>query len=149
METSSTKQILGPISSKGDKQPKFQNDKVFYFVVVPFANHVSKIESSKSIDCTILKLLRVLVPRYGVIFTIVMLRSMLKKELYDGTISNFLTCICTGFGYIYTSALGNPKKKWILYKHLYFILQNHMFCTSTNNFIHCFGSPLSEVRLFI
>ena len=96
-------------------------------------------ESSKSIDCTVLKLLRMHVPGYEIIFIVVTLGSILKKELYEVTISNFLACTCRGFWYMCSSASRNSKKKWILYKHLYFILQNHMSCTSTDIFIHCVG----------
>ena len=88
---------LGPLSSEGDKQPKLQNGKLFLFAIVPFPDHISKMESSKSIDCTILKLLRVHAPGYEVVFTMVTLGSISKTELYEVTISNFLACTCRGF----------------------------------------------------
>ena len=65
------------------------------------------------------------------------------------TVSNFSACTCRGFRYMCTSALGNPTKKWILCKHLYFILQNCMFCTVDDVFIHCPGWTTNEVRLLM
>ena len=131
--------IVDPLPSEGVKRLRFRNGKPFCFVALPSADHNLKMESLKSIDCTVLKLLRVLAPGYGIIFTVVTPRSILKKELYEVTISNFPACTCKGFRYIYASALGNSKKKWILCKHLYFILQNRMSCTATGIFIHCLG----------
>ena len=101
---------------------------MFRFVPLPSSNHVLKMESSKVIDCTVLKSMLVPEPGYGVVFTLHTPGSILK-ELYKVTVSNFPACTCRGFRYMCTSALGNPTKKWILCKHLYFILQNCMFCT--------------------
>ena len=95
--------------------------KPFRFVALPFVDYNSKMESLMSIDCIVLKLLRVPVLGNRVIFIAVTL-GLILKELYEVTISNFPVCTCRGFQYMCASALGNPKKKWILCKHLYFIL---------------------------
>ena len=120
--------IVGPLPFEGDKQPRFRNGKPFCFVVLPSLDYNLQMESSKSIDCTILKLLRVPALGHGVIFIVVTHWSFLKNELYDITISHFPACTCRGIWYICASTLENPKK-WILCKHLYFILQNYMSCT--------------------
>ena len=50
---------------------------------------------------------------------------------------------------MYASTLGNPSKKWILCKHLYFILQNRMFYIVGDTFIHCPSWTPNEVRLLM
>ena len=97
---------------------------------------------------TVLKSMLVLEPDYGVVFTLHTPSSILK-ELYEVTVSNFPACTYRGFRYMCTSALGNPTKKWILCKHLYFILQNRMFYTVNDAFIHCPGWTTNEVRLLM
>ena len=92
-------------------------------MAVPSTDHILKMESSKSIDCTILKSLKVPEPGLGMIFLVITLGSVSKKECYEVTISAFPACICKGFWYMCSYALGNPLKKWIMCKHLYFILQ--------------------------
>ena len=138
-----------PIVSDDEKRPKHRSGKLFRFVPLPSSDHILKMESSKVIDCTVLKSMVVPEPNYGVVFTLHIPGSILKKELYEVTISNFPACTCRGFRYMCTSALGNPTKKWILCKHLYFILQNRMFCTIDDAFIHCPGWTPNEVCLFI
>ena len=80
----------------GDKRPKHQSGKLFRFVAVPSTDHILKMESSSSIDCTILKSMKVLEPRYGVVFTII-IQVSISKELYEVTILDFLACTCRGF----------------------------------------------------
>ena len=135
--------------SDGDKRPKHRSGKLFHFVPLPSSDHLLKMESSKVIDCTVLKSMLVLEPGYGVIFILHAPGSILKKELYEVTVSNFPACSYRGFRYMCTSALGNPTKKWILCKHLYFILQNRMFCTVDDVFIHCPGWTTNKVRLLM
>ena len=106
-------------------------------------------ESSSSIECTILKSMKVPKPGYGIVFTVITLGSISKKVLYEVSISDFPACTCRGFWYMCASALGNPSKKWILYKHLYFILQNRMCCTVGDTFIYCPGWTPNEVRLLM
>ena len=102
--------IVGRLPSEGNRRPRFQNGKPFCFVALPSVDHNFKMESSKSIDCTILKLLRVHVLGYGVIFTVVTPRSILKKEPYEITISNFPTCSCRGFGTCVHLLLEIPRR---------------------------------------
>ena len=91
-------------------------------MVVPSSDHISKMESSKSIDCTILKSLKVPKPGHGVVFIVITLGSISKKELYEVTILDIPAYTCRGFWFMYNYALGNPSKKWILCKRLYFVL---------------------------
>ena len=114
-------------------------------MAVPSTDHIFKMECSKSIDCTILKSLKDPEPRLGVVFWVITPGSILK-ECYEVMISAFLACTCKGFWYMCSYALGNSSKKWILCKHLYFILQMQMFCTPDDAFIHCPGWTLNEVR---
>ena len=106
-------------------------------------------ESSSSIECTILKSMKVPKPGYGIVFTVITLGSISKKVLYEVSISDFPACTCRGFRYMCAYALGNPSKKWILCKHLYFILQNRMYCTVGDTFIHCPNWTPNEVRLLM
>ena len=80
-----------------------------------------RMKSSTSIDCTILKSMLVPKPNYGVIFTVI-IPSLILKKLYEVIVSDFPAYTCKVFWYMYTFALGNPSKKWILCKHLYFVL---------------------------
>ena len=141
--------VCSQIVSDGDKRLKHRSGKLFRFVPLPSSDHVLKIESSKVIDCIVLKSMLIPEPSYGVVFTLHTLGSILKKELYKVTVSNFLACTCRGFRYMCTSTLENPTKKWILCKHLYFILQNCMFCIVDDAFIHCPGWTPNEVRLLM
>ena len=101
-------------------------------------------KSSMFIDCTILKSMKVPELGYRVFFTIIT-RGSILKELYEVTIFDFLASTYRGFHYMCASALGNPLKKWILCKHLYFILHGRIFCTVANAIIHCPGWTLNEV----
>ena len=141
--------IRSPAIFDSEKRPKHRNRKLFRFVAMPSADHYLKMESSRSIECTILKSMMVLEPGYGVVFTIITPASISKKELYEVTISVFPSCICRGFQYMWASAPGNPSKKWILCKHLYFILQILMYCTVDDSFIHCLGWIANEVWLLM
>ena len=140
--------VCSQIVFDGDKRPKHPSGKLFCFVP-PSSDHILKMESSRFIDCTILKSMMVPEPCYGVVFTLHILGSILKKELYEVTISDFPACTCIGFRYMCTSTLGNPTKRWVLCKHLYFILQNRMFCTIDDAFIHCPGWIVNEVWLLM
>ena len=141
--------VSSPVILDGDKRPKHRSGKLFRFVSVPSTDHILKMESSSSIECTILKSMKVPEPGYGIVFTVITPGSISKKVLYEVSISDFPTCTCRGFRYMCASALGNPSKKWILCKHLYFILQNRMCCTVGDSFIHCPGWTPNEVRLLM
>ena len=141
--------IRSPAISDGDRRPKHGNGKLFCCVAMPSRDHYLKMESSRSIECTVLKSMMVPEPGHGVVFTVITSSSISKKELYEVTISDFPSCTCRGFRYMCASVLGNPSKKWILYKHLYFILQIRMYCTADDSFIHCPAWTANEVRLLM
>ena len=86
-----------PIVFDGDKRPKHQSGKLFHFVPLPSSDDILKMESSNVIDCSVLKSMVVPEPGYGVVFTLHISGSILKKELYEVTISNFPACTCRGF----------------------------------------------------
>ena len=67
-------------------------------MVVTSTDYILKMESSKSIDCTILKSLKVLEPCLGVVFMVITSGSISKKECYEVTISAFPACTYKGFG---------------------------------------------------
>ena len=141
--------IRSPAISDGNRRPKHRSGKLFRFVAVPSTDHYLKMESSRAIECTVLNSMMVPEPGVGVVFTVITPGSISKKELYEVTISNFPSCTCRGFRYMCASALDNPLKKWILYKHLYFILQIRMYCTIDDSFIHCPSWTANKVRLLM
>ena len=94
-------------------------------------------DANKELDCIILKYVRVSIPGYGVVLTILTLGSLDRKELYEVSISSFPLCSYKDFKYMSTRGLGNKKHKWILCKHLHFLLQKHFSCIKKDVFIHC------------
>jgi hypothetical protein len=54
---------------------------------------------------------------------------------YEVTIENCWTYICLGFVNVVASSLGQWRK-WVHYKHLYYELQDVMFCGEFEIFIH-------------
>lgn len=70
-----------------------------------------------------MKYVKVAVPCYGIIYTIHTLRSIARQKLYEVTIGDFITNPCVDLISMKISMLGRGKKKWILCKHLYVILQ--------------------------
>ena len=117
-------------------------------MAVSSVDQILRMESSTSIDCTILKSMLIPKPNFGVVFTVIIPGSILK-ELYEVIVSAYSACTCKGFWYMCASTFGNPSKKWILCKHLYFVLQNCMFCTVDDAFIHCPRWTLNKVRLLV
>ena len=85
----------------------------YQFVAIPSTNNILKMDSSKSIDYTILKSMKERKLNYGVDFMVITPGSI-SEELYEMTISNFPACTCKGFRYMCSFALENPSKKWIL-----------------------------------
>ena len=79
----------------------------------------------------------VLTPGYGIVYTIEIRRSIEKQKVYQVILSNFPACTCVEFVSMKEASLKNGRKKWILYKHLYFILQKCCLMTSFDKFIHC------------
>jgi hypothetical protein len=58
-----------------------------------------------------------------------------NRSQYKVTIEIFWTCISLGFVSVVASLLGQWGK-WVLYKHLYYELQDIMFCGEFEIFIH-------------
>ena len=79
-----------------------------------FAIHILKIESFSSIGCTIVKSMKVPKLGYGVvfiIFSIIIPSSILKKKLYEVTISDFFSSTCRDFWYMCAFALKKSFKE--------------------------------------
>jgi hypothetical protein len=73
------------------------------------------------IDYIVVKFLKVPSPGYGIVYIVHTPGSVAKQQLYKVTISDFLACKCLDFICMKSYALGNNQKKWIYYKHIYFI----------------------------
>ena len=140
---------LIPVNSTldGDKRPSMRDGKPFRFVSQPSREHLKKMEENRSISCTIMKYVKVPVPRYGVVITICTLGSLNRKELYEISISDYPSCSCPDFKFMKVRA--NRKQKWMPCKHLYFVLQQHFSCTEGDVFIHCPGWTPNEVKLLV
>ena len=124
-------------SPAGDYRPTFRDGKRYRFVPEPTIQHYKKIEDSRDISCIIRNFTMIPEPGYGVIFTVETPRSIENQEVYQVTLSNFPACICLGFVFVKGAALGNGRKKWILCKHFYYVLQKCCLVTSFDKFIHC------------
>ena len=103
----------------------------------------------RKLKCTVLKYVRVPSPRYGLMFAIMTRGSLDKKEMYEVSISNFLTCNYKHFKFISTHSVRNKKQKWMSYKHLYSLLQEFFCCTKEDVFIHCPRCTPNEVKLLL
>ena len=103
----------------------------FRFVVDPSLEHLTKMAKSMDIYCTIVKFLKVTIPGYGIVYTMHTPGSVAKQQLYEVTISDFPACKCLDFISIKSYTLRNSQKKWTYHKHIYFILQWFMGCTSS------------------
>ena len=75
------------------------------------------------------------------------LGSLDRKELYEVSISDYPSCSCPNFKFMKVRA--NWKWKWMPYKHLYFLLQQHFSCTEKDVFIHCLGWTPNEFKLLL
>ena len=104
-------------------------------------------EDNRSIDCKILKYVKVPTPRYGVVLTIYMPNSLDCKSLYNVCISNYPSCSCPDFKFMKSRA--NRRCKWLPCKHLYFLLQEHFGCSKDYAFVHCPGWTHNEVKLVL
>ena len=138
-----------PPTTSGDYRPTSRDNKPFRYVSEPSPEHFSKLDKSKHIECTIVKFVKVAAPGYGIIYTIHTPGSVARQQLYEVTIGDFPACTCMDFISMKTSALGRGKKKWILCKHLYFILQRYMGCTAEDVFIHCPAWTFNEVQMLL
>ena len=107
-------------STLGDYCPTFCEGKRYRFVPEQTLQHY--MEESRDIRCTILNYNMIPAPGYGIVFTIETHGSIENQEVYEITLSNIPTCTCLGFISMKGPAPENGRKKWILYKHLYFVL---------------------------
>jgi hypothetical protein len=73
----------------------------------------------------------------------------MKRQLYKVTIGDLSICTCIDFVSMKASALGNGKKKWIYYKHLYFILQQFLGATIKNKFVYCPTWTFSKAKMLL
>ena len=131
----------------GDKRPTTRDGKTFQFVAQPSSEHLKKIIDNRSIDCKILKYVRVPSPGYGVILTVCTPNSVDQKTLYEVCISDYPSCSCPNFKFMKSRA--NRRRKWLPCKHLYFVLQEHFSCTKEDVFVHCPGWSPNEVKLLL
>ena len=134
-------------TADGDKCPTIRDGRPCHYVSQPSRKHLKKMLKSKGVDCIIVKYIMVPSPEYGVVLTICTSGSFEKKELYEVSISDFPACSCPCFKFMKVRA--NWKRKWMLCKHLYFLLQIHFLCTKDNVFIHCPRWTPNEVRLVL
>ena len=121
----------------GDKRLTTQDGKTFRFVAQPSSEHLKKMIDNRSIDCKILKYVRVPSPGYGVILTVCTSNSMDQKTLYEVCISDYPSCSCPDFKFMKSRA--NCRRKWLPCKHLYFVLQEHFSCTKED--VALVGAP--------
>ena len=133
----------------GNYRPTFRDGKRYRFVPKPTIQHYKKMEDSRDISCIIRNFTMVPEPGYGVIFSVETPRSIENQEVYQVTLSNFLACTCLGFVSMKGAALGNGQKKWILCKHLYYVLQKRCLVTSFDKFIHCPTWTLNQVKTIL
>ena len=94
-----------------------------------------------------MKYVKVPISGYGIVLTICTPGSVDRKELYEVSISNYHACSYSNFKFM--KARANWKRKWMPYKHLYFVLQEHFLCIEEDIFIHCFGWTPNEVILLL
>ena len=102
---------------------------------------------NRSIDCKILKYVRVLSPGYGVILTVCTPNSVDQKTLYEVCISDYPSYLCLDFKFM--KSRENRRRKWLPCKHLYFVLQEHFAYTKEDVFVHCPGWTPNEVKLLL
>jgi hypothetical protein len=88
--------------------------------------HYNWWEAGWFLETTINPPLEVPPPRYRWIYKILFGQNPNKKQ-YEITIGNFPTCICLDFIALMSCSLG-WWGKWVLCKHMYYILQHVMFC---------------------
>ena len=137
---------LKPLLS-GDKHPTLWDGRPIRFVSRPLPEHLVKMEGSRCIPCSIMKYVKVPTPSYGIVLTLSTLGFVERKELYEVLISNYPSCSCADFKFM--KAQANRKRKWMPYKHLYFVLQKHFSCTEEDVFIHCPRWTPNEVKLLL
>ena len=115
--------IWKSLSISGDYRLIFREGKRYQFVPKPTVQY-KKMEEFRDIHCTILSFTLVLILGYDIVFIVETPSSIENQEMYQVTLSDFSACTCLGFVSIKGAALGNGRKKWIICKHLYFVLQS-------------------------
>jgi hypothetical protein len=138
-----------PPKSFGDVRPTSCDGRSFRYVPEPSPEHYAKMEKAKSIECTVLRYVKVPAPRYGIVYSVHTPRSVAKQQLYEVTIGDFPACTCIDFISMKATALGNGRKKWTCYKHLYFILQHFFGCTTEDKFLYCLAWTFNKVKLLL
>jgi hypothetical protein len=106
-----------PPKSTGNVCPTSRDGKLFRYVLIPLQEHYAKMIKSLTIECIVIMYLEVPPPNYGIVYTVHTACLIAKQQLYEVTIGDFPSCI--DFVSMKASALGNEKKKWICFKHLY------------------------------
>ena len=77
-----------------------QDGRPIRFVSRPSSNHLKKMETHRSMSCTIMKYVKVPSLGYGVVLTICTPRFVERKELYEVPISNYPSCFCPDFKFM-------------------------------------------------
>jgi hypothetical protein len=96
--------------------------------------HYNRWEVGQLLEATINPSLEVPLLKYGWIYKIMSGQNPNKKQ-YEVTIRNFLACTCLDFVAMIYSSLG-WRRKWVPYKHMYYVLHHVIFCVQLENFIH-------------
>ena len=104
----------------GDKRPILWNGRPIRFVSCLSSNHLKKMDDNRSLSYTIMKYVKVPSPGYGLVLILCTLGSVERKELYEVSILNYPSCSCLDFKFM--KARANWKRKWMPYKHLYFVI---------------------------
>jgi hypothetical protein len=68
-------------------------------------------------------------------WTTICLVLLQNRRQYEATIKKNWTCICLGFVNVVAN-LFDQWRKWVPYKHLYYELQDVMFCGEFEIFLH-------------
>lgn len=114
--------VLRPLKSFRDYMPSMRECKNFKNVAELSFERISKFNKSKTIECFLVKAMKVPHPSYGYVFTIHTRGSIAKNQLYEVTIGDFSACTCLEFITMKTSAIGRGQRNWIHCKHLHLCL---------------------------
>ncbi len=96
--------------------------------------HYNRWEVGQLFETTINPSLDVPLPRYGWIYKIMSGHNLNKKQ-YEVIIRNILAYTCLDFVSMISNLLG-WRRKWVPYKHMYYVLQHVMFCGQFKSFIY-------------
>ncbi len=84
-------------------------------------------------------------PGYGHIYIFSSCPPPSRKQ-YEMMIGNFLTYTYVDIITMMASSLGGRGRGWVHCKHLYFIIQNVMYCGQMENFIHFLTWSLNKMQ---